>query len=111
MEIAFAAISVPPGVMPSCTATPVAAVASPPPVPAAPAGVSGAVKKASNSSLCVLHSSVIATLRSASPIAIGRSLPLGLRSATSFAELSSTRASPATSPLSSASKTCLSVPA
>ena len=69
------------------------------------------MKKPSNSSRCTLHSSVIASLRSASPIAIGRSLPLGLRSATSLAELSSTRASPVASPLSSASITSLSVPA
>jgi hypothetical protein len=41
------------------------------------------VKKPSNSSRCTLHSSVIASLRSALPIAIGRSLPLGLRPAMS----------------------------
>jgi hypothetical protein len=46
--------------------------------PYAPSGLSGVVKKPSNSSRCTLHSSVIASLRSASPIAIGRSLPLSL---------------------------------
>ena len=68
------------------------------------------MKYSSNSALCDLHSTVIASLRSESPMAIGRNLPFGLRSATSLAEHSSSRAaSLATWPLSRISTVRLSV--